>query len=62
MTFTERQAFLAMQDRQALGGATEADLINAGTAVLAKTGIAEATARSVATIVYGAHFKVWGPV
>ena len=62
MTATERITLMAMQDRQAMGGASEADLINAGIAALTKTGMSEETARSVATIVHGAHFKVWSPV
>lgn len=60
MTKTESTAFKAMQDAQAAGWKTEALLIDAGIAALTKTGMSEDNARAVATIVYGAHFKVWG--
>jgi hypothetical protein len=62
MTATETTARKAMQDAQAVGKKSEADLIDAGIAALVKTGMSEANARAVANIVYGAPFKVWGPV
>ena len=58
----ETTARKAMQDCQAQGKKTEADLIDAGIAALVETGLSEANARAVAMIVHGAHFKVWRPV
>lgn len=58
----ETTARKAMQDCQAQGKKAEADLIDAGIAALVKTGLSEANAQAVATIVWNKHYRIMGAV